>query len=177
MSLKAARVQQAPIGMKFFSLGTKGLKRRSSNPVSVLEGSRKHPSSAKPAGGPEGRPSSLDTTCTSVRSPRLRLCALPKTLRTLRPLPGRSAQRNAPPSPRAADSPSAATTAWLWASDFSFLRLQSPCKGSLVAAGTRLSARSGLCGHGSADHHPAGSIRSPSDGWTPKTTLALARPP
>lgn len=45
MSLKAARVQQAPIWMKLFPPDTKGLKRRGSNPISsVLEGSRIHPS-------------------------------------------------------------------------------------------------------------------------------------
>lgn len=76
-------------------------------------------SGKSPPSGPKGRPGFLTTTCSSVRGPHLRLCALPKTLRTLRPPPGRFARRNAPPSPSAAGSPSAGNAARLWASDFS----------------------------------------------------------
>lgn len=168
--------------MKLFSPETKGLKRHRFNPVfSVLEGSRIHRSFLKQtllvvlrvalALWPQLAPLCAALACAFARYPKL--CAHCGRW----PLPGLSAWRNAPPSPRAADSPSAGTTARLWASDFSFLRLQSPCRGSLVAAGTRLLARSGHCGRGAADHHPAGSIRRPSDGWMPEPTLTQARPP
>jgi hypothetical protein len=46
------------------------------------------PYSENPPGDPGGRPGALATTCANVRrGPRLRLCALPKTLRTLQPPP------------------------------------------------------------------------------------------
>lgn len=99
----------------------------------------------------------------------------PKTLRTLRP----------PPGPLCAAERT--TKSKCYAQPFRshrrsalgirvFLRLQSPRRGSLVAAGTRLPARSGHRGRGAADHHPAGSLRHPPDGWTPAATLPLARP-
>lgn len=108
--------------MKLFSLGTEGLNDCAStlSPLCWRGAESTCPLLRQiPPSGPKGRPGFLTTTCSSVRGPHLRLCALPKTLRTLRPPPGRFARRNAPPSPSAAGSPSAGNAAQLWVSDFS----------------------------------------------------------
>lgn len=168
--------------MKLFSPETKGLKRHRFNPVfSVLEGSRIHRSFLKQtllvvlrvalALWPQLAPLCAALACAFARYPKL--CAHCGRCLVFQ----RGEMRHQVPEPRTALPQALQLGFGLWASDFSFLRLQSPCRGSLVAAGTRLLARSGHCGRGAADHHPAGSIRRPSDGWMPEPTLTQARPP
>lgn len=78
--------------MKSFPLSREGLKRVRVNPALAGVGQAKAtcPSLGDSACGPEGPLSAATTTCAALRrGPRLRLCAPPKTLRTLQPPPAR----------------------------------------------------------------------------------------